>query len=458
MTDFIFFLGRFHVLALHLPIGMLLLTVALDILSRRQRHASVAQVLPLCWAATAITATFTVVLGLMHFAEGGFDGPSASAHRNYGIGVAASSLAVWFLVACLPPLYLRVRTASNALLLFLVTMTGHYGGNLTHGSSYLVEYAPETFRALAGMPARRATPTDVALADPWHDVVRPILQSRCMTCHNADKQRGQLDLSSLEALHAGGEHGAVITPGSSAGSDLYRRITLSPEHVDYMPAEGKTALSSAQVAIVGWWIDAGLPADTTINQLAADATITELLAMELGLVAPELSATASYPLISREALDQLIQQGWQVRQLSQQSNGLIVSVLSPGQHLSRAMLEALAAAGASIVELNLAAGGLTDDMLALLADMPSLETLDLGSNQLGDAGLGALSSFKTLRVLNIHGNPGITDAGLGQLQGLSKLERIYLWGTSTSSEGVAELATVLPQLAVHGESVMAAAQ
>lgn len=455
MNDFIFFLGRFHVLALHLPIGMLLLTVGLDILGRRSRHAALAQVLPMCWAATAITATLTAVLGLLHFSEGGFDGPSASAHRNYGIGVAASSLVVWFLAARQPSLYLRARVFSNSLLLFLVTMTGHYGGNLTHGSAWLLEYAPTPLRTLAGLPVRRAAPTDVAMADPWHDVVSPLLQSRCLTCHNADKRRGQLDLSSLESLLAGGESGAVVTAGNAADSELYRRITLPPEHEDYMPAEGKTALGDVQVQIVGWWINAGLPVDTTIAALAVDGSVAELLAVELGLAAPVLPAAAvSYPPVSRETLDQLMNQGWQIRFLSQQSNGLIVSVYSPGQQVSPAMLEALAAASPSIVELDLSTAGLTDELTAQLGSMSSLQMLDLGNNHLGDEGMAALAGFESLSVLNLHGNTKVTDAGLSQLYRLAKLERIYLWETGTSTAGIAALTAALPRLAVYGQSVM----
>ena len=39
MQEFGFFLGRFHVLALHLPIGIIIAAVVLDWLARRPRYA-----------------------------------------------------------------------------------------------------------------------------------------------------------------------------------------------------------------------------------------------------------------------------------------------------------------------------------------------------------------------------------------------------------------------------------
>ena len=59
MQDFVFFLGRFHVLALHLPIGIVIAAVVLDWLARRPRYATLAQASPFLWGAAALSAVFT---------------------------------------------------------------------------------------------------------------------------------------------------------------------------------------------------------------------------------------------------------------------------------------------------------------------------------------------------------------------------------------------------------------
>jgi hypothetical protein len=80
--------GRFHVLLLHIPITLALVVVVLDWLSRGEKHKQLEPVVPPLWAATAISAVATAVLGYMHFSEGSFTGSSAVAHRALGTSVA----------------------------------------------------------------------------------------------------------------------------------------------------------------------------------------------------------------------------------------------------------------------------------------------------------------------------------------------------------------------------------
>ena len=82
--DFIYFIGRFHVLALHLPIGIIVALFVLEWLSRRQKYLYVESASPFLWGAAAVTALLTVLLGYLHFSEGGFTGPSADQHRFFG--------------------------------------------------------------------------------------------------------------------------------------------------------------------------------------------------------------------------------------------------------------------------------------------------------------------------------------------------------------------------------------
>jgi len=452
MSDFLLFLGRFHVLALHLPIGMVLLTAIVHWLLREPGKNALQQVLPLLWACTAFSALITVVLGLLHFGEGGFTGPSASAHRMWGIGFAAGTFVAWFLCVFNINVYRNWGGWLTLALLAAITMTGHYGGNLTHGSTYLVEYAPQTVRDLVGLEERRPVITDIAQADPWHDIVNPMLQSRCSNCHNQDKQSGQLDMSSFDALLVGGESGAVVMEGNAAGSDMYKRVTLPQDHENFMPAEGKTPLTADQVAILGWWIDAGLPAETTLASVSVDASTMSLLSVELGLEpAPVTAVASSYFSAPQDVVEQMVASGWLVRQVSQESNGLIVSINAIGQPVSRDMLGLLAETSGSIVELNLASTGMNDDLLAMIPDMPELESLNLSNNGVTDAGLAVVSGFSKLETLNLYGNTAITDAGLASLEGLENLAAVYLWGTAVTEEGAAQFQSSAPRIIVQGQ-------
>ncbi|MCZ0954854.1 MAG: hypothetical protein OXJ56_19970 [Rhodospirillaceae bacterium] len=280
--DWVFFFGRFHVLVLHLPIGIILAVIALEVASRRrmlQRPESAGSFL---WAAAAVTSIVTVALGYMHYFEGGFAGTSATVHMIAGTSVAVLATLAWLLRMWLTSLYSRAQHGISAVLVILLVVAGHYGGNLTHGPDFLAEYAPGPIRALAGLEPRRPPVTELAAADPWLDVVRPMLRARCSSCHNSERRRGMLDLSNYETTLAGGDTGPAISPGNAEGSELYYRITLARDHEDYMPAEGKTPLTDIETEIIRWWIDAGAPAETTLANVDT-ANVGPLLRNQLGL-------------------------------------------------------------------------------------------------------------------------------------------------------------------------------
>jgi len=266
--DFVYFLGRFHVLVLHIPIGLVVAILVLEVMARSEKYRHLEAGAPFLWAAAAISAVVTVALGYMHYAEGGFDGGSGNLHRISGTSIAVLLCIVAF-VRCSPLArnYTPVYLPAAVLMVVLASMVGHYGGNLTHGSTFLVEYAPQPIRALAGLGPRRPPVTNLAAADPYLDVVGPMLGQRCGSCHNPDKRQGELDLSNFDAMMRGGETGSVVVSGRPQVSEMIRRITLPEDDEAFMPAEGNTPLTAAQIQIVEWWISAGIPVDTTIGQL-----------------------------------------------------------------------------------------------------------------------------------------------------------------------------------------------
>jgi uncharacterized membrane protein len=283
--EFLYFLGRFHVVVLHIPIGLIVAIFFLELLARREKYRYLADASPFLWGAGAISALVTVLFGYMHFAEGGFDGASGTQHRTFGTALAILITVVALLRASkFASAYLPVFFPASVLMVFLATITGHSGGNLTHGSTYLVEYAPQFVRSMAGLGARRPPVESVAAADPFLDLVGPMFEQRCSSCHNADKRQAELDLTSYAAIMRGGETGAVIAAGRPQFSEVLSRVTLPSDDEAFMPAEGKTPLTDAQVRIIEWWIAAGAPTETTIGELGVlDAEVETLIRAQLGL-------------------------------------------------------------------------------------------------------------------------------------------------------------------------------
>ena len=140
--DFLLFLGRFHVLVLHIPIGIVLLAIVGEFAARHPRWQQVDQASAFLWKLGSLTALLAVALGVLHAGEGGFGEQDLAAHRLWGIAFALLTIAVTVLRSVAEGFYRRIQPIAAVVLLVAMTMTGHYGGNLTHGATYLTEYAP----------------------------------------------------------------------------------------------------------------------------------------------------------------------------------------------------------------------------------------------------------------------------------------------------------------------------
>ncbi len=89
----------------------------------------------------------------------------------------------------------------------------------------------------------------------YDDHVRPVLENKCFSCHNPDKKKGGLDLSSYAALLAGGGGGAVVDAGNPAGSRLW--TCSSKKEEPFMPPEG-APLDAKDLTLLSKWIAGGL--------------------------------------------------------------------------------------------------------------------------------------------------------------------------------------------------------
>ncbi len=102
--------------------------------------------------------------------------------------------------------------------------------------------------ALVAVPAARG-------AEPFAERVAPLLRQRCLACHDGQKKRGGLDLSTRAGLLAGGESGPAVAVGKGKESLLVRKVGGDRPA---MPRQGPK-LTADDVAVLARWIDAGAP-------------------------------------------------------------------------------------------------------------------------------------------------------------------------------------------------------
>jgi mono/diheme cytochrome c family protein len=86
--------------------------------------------------------------------------------------------------------------------------------------------------------------------------VQPILQQKCMACHNSTTKAGGLLMETYETLLKGGSHGPAIVPGKSGESRLV--LMLEGKLQPRMPFGGDP-LPAAEIASLKAWIDTGAP-------------------------------------------------------------------------------------------------------------------------------------------------------------------------------------------------------
>lgn len=89
----------------------------------------------------------------------------------------------------------------------------------------------------------------------YEDQIRAIFENRCFNCHNPDKAKGGLDLTTYTNAMAGGSSGDIITPGSSADSLLYKAVAHLEEPT--MPPKGDK-LPDGELDLIANWINGGV--------------------------------------------------------------------------------------------------------------------------------------------------------------------------------------------------------
>ena len=98
-------------------------------------------------------------------------------------------------------------------------------------------------------------PANAAEKITYDDHVRPIFADRCLSCHNPDKEKGGLDLTTYSSLLQGGSSGEIVNSGEPDSSRLFRSITHAEE--PFMPPKAEK-LTDQRIKIMRDWISSGL--------------------------------------------------------------------------------------------------------------------------------------------------------------------------------------------------------
>ena len=321
-VKWVLFFGRFHPLVVHMPIGVLMFSMLLELgCLRRSVEEKWGDAALFAIFISAVGAVIGVIFGILLTREGGYEGGAFLLHQGLGIATAVGTIIALFLRLSAMSSGGRGLMESYRFMVILtfamMSIGAHFGGNMVHGSKYLVQYAPETMaqsmtgfeKWLTGLvekkkpaktvelpakapaadkgttpsapvpgadtvkasmpPATGGTPPAAPSGGPlvFQNVILPILEAKCNKCHNADKSKGDLRMDTHELLIKGGQDDKVksVVPGKPDDSLVIKRIALPNDDDDHMPPDGKDQTTKEETALLKWWIQEGASATLAVK-------------------------------------------------------------------------------------------------------------------------------------------------------------------------------------------------
>lgn len=433
------FIGRFHPVLVHLPIGILLLAVVFYFLSYKKKFEVLRPAVNISLLLGTVAAVASCISGFLLSQSGDYDEALASKHQWFGIGVAAISVLTYYL-AKKNSNYIKWLMPFVAL---LIIITGHLGGSLTHGEGYLLKRFSS--KAETEKIVNKPIP-HVQQAIVYSDIVQPILEARCYNCHGPNKQKGKLRLDEPSFIDKGGKTGKAIVAGSTVESELIKRILLPEGNHDHMPPNAKPQLTKEQIELLNWWVASGADYHKKVSELNQPEKIKPYLtALQTGGQNPVAASTDIPDKQVDKAPDSVIKRLMSldvaVNPVAQNSNYLAISFVTIDS-ITTGHLQLLKALSKQIIWLKMGNIKLTDSALSVVGSLSGLTRLYLNRTNITDKGLLYLKNLSQLQYLNLSGT-NVTGNGIHNLAGLKNLKQLFLYQTTISSEGLGLLKKTL---------------
>ena len=403
MEEIIKYLGNFHPVVLHLPIGAFLFTFLLFI-SQKYLKSNFDPAVRMGLLFSFITSIITSIFGYILHLNGDYD--SVLVDRHMWLAIATTILIGFVLY-----LHKRQKPYNHVLSSFvfatvLLTITGHNGGSLTHGKDYLK--LPDFEKEIS-----------IVSYDSIHvfnQVISPILDSKCVKCHNTGKSKGNLMLSSIDKILLGGEKGQIIKSNSSVDSRLYTYLNLPIDDEMHMPPDGNSQLNENEKELIKLWIDEG--ADFyNFRKMNDDNFSKEILSF-----LPKEIASVDPP--NRNDLVRLIENEFRIERISVENN--FIDIKYQGKSFKQSYLRLLSKVSDNIKRLDLSFVDLSSIDLSRVDDFDNLTYLNLNNTKLTTKKLQKLDlNIQTLILSNNNFDVSVFDKFISNPTN----ERVFAYNT-----------------------------
>jgi hypothetical protein len=412
-------------MVLHFPVVLILLYILWVVWFSKQiqtkRAKDMGDILLLIAACSAV---ITALFGLLLSKEGGYGVDVLSLHKYTGAALSFLSF-IWYVIIRKLENIRFANTFMSMLMCLLVFVTGDLGAGITHGDNYLLAPVLE-----------KKEPQQVTLEDAvvFTHMIEPILQSKCISCHNNKKAKGELIMETTAELLKGGKDGALWDTTNVDASLLLKRIHLPEADEKHMPPEGKLQLSREEADILYYWIKKGASFTSKVAELPANDSL-RLLAADY--FKPSTEDIYDFAAADEATIKQLSNNNRVVVPLSLTSPALAVDFYNSENFKPESLKELLKLKG-QVVTINLAHMPVTDEEVSTLAQFISLRKLNLNFTKISGKNLAQLNKLPNLKELSLSG----TDVNLNDLDALRtlpKLKDVYVWNTSVTAEAAKKI-------------------
>ena len=200
-NTFVFFIGRFHPIILHLPIGGLAALFVMEIINSYRPQLNLDSACSILLWFSVITVIPSAILGFVLASSGNYDDELLNLHK--WLGWLTALVCVWLLYfnSKSKKTY-RVFLYTNVIFLLFA---GHFGGQLTHGKDYLTKYMPISMKKVLNIDdERNYLVVDRKIdslstgATYYTNQIKPIIENYCYKCHGQEKQKGDMRFDNID--------------------------------------------------------------------------------------------------------------------------------------------------------------------------------------------------------------------------------------------------------------------
>ena len=459
------FLGAFHPLVLHLPIGSLILVATIEFINVLTKDYKMDMTIPLIFnAGTSFVAAF---LGVLWYYGGDF-GESELIESHMWKGVIYSVCAAW-----LPLVYgfVKAKMAYYGLLagsVVMMNVAAHDGGESTHGDPF-DKFPGKSEKEEKTKPAGEGEGEVETVHDPlvFQELVVPIFEEKCFSCHHSSKKvKSGFKMDTFADIMAGGneqEDYPALTPGDIENSFILESIELPEDDDLHMPPSNKKQITADELKILKWWVAIGAPEVKKLSEVdvpedmqalvgagakPAEAAVETTQGDDSHGGENKIAVTPKNSPLAPQVKEFLKKYPNALSWTSLSDSTLYFSAASQRKSYKDEDLMALEPFVSELNEINLSDTQISDSVAALVKKSTKLKVLKLANTKVTNSLVKEIAANPTLEVLVLH-STGITDDAMMDIASIPNLKKVFLWNSKVTAAGVKKLSEARPELEVN---------